>query len=72
MPVPRIGDCVNACLAEGALQLVDKEETTLAHVTPALCLGCGACVAVCPEQAIDIDGWTLGQYEAMVDRFVAL
>ena len=42
-----------------------------ARVTPALCLGCGACVAVCPENAIDVNGWTLEQYEAMVDRFVA-
>jgi heterodisulfide reductase subunit A len=66
------GACVDACLADGALQLVEKNGRTLAQVTPALCMGCGACVAVCPEQAIDIDGWTLGQYEAMVDRIAAL
>jgi hypothetical protein len=24
-------------------------------------------VAVCPNRAIDVQGWTLGQYEAMVD-----
>jgi heterodisulfide reductase subunit A len=42
-----------------------------AEVTPALCTGCGACVAVCPQNAIDINGWTLKQYEAMVDRIVA-
>jgi heterodisulfide reductase subunit A len=26
---------------------------------------------VCPQNAIDISGWTLKQYEAMVDRIVA-
>jgi heterodisulfide reductase subunit A len=26
---------------------------------------------VCPQNAIDISGWTLNQYEAMVDRIVA-
>ena len=69
------GACVEACLADGALQLVQMEidgrRVRRARVTPALCLGCGACVAVCPENAIDVNGWTLKQYEAMVDRIVA-
>ena len=69
------GACVEACLADGALQLfqmeVDGRQVRRAQVTPALCLGCGACVAVCPENAIDVNGWTLKQYEAMVDRIVA-
>lgn len=69
------GACVEACLADGALQLVQMEvdgrQVQRAQVTPALCLGCGACVAVCPENAIDVNGWTLKQYEAMVDRIVA-
>jgi heterodisulfide reductase subunit A len=69
------GACVEACLADGALQLVQMEvdgrQVRRALVTPALCLGCGACVAVCPENAIDVNGWTLKQYEAMVDRIVA-
>jgi heterodisulfide reductase subunit A len=69
------GACVEACLADGALQLVQMEidgrQVRRARVTPALCLGCGACVAVCPENAIDVNGWTLKQYEAMVDRIVA-
>ena len=66
---------VDACLNEGALTLtdveVDGETVRRAQVTPALCLGCGACVAVCPENAININGMTLKQYEAMVDRIVA-
>jgi heterodisulfide reductase subunit A len=28
-------------------------------------------VAVCPENAIDIKGWTLKEYEDMVDAIVA-
>jgi heterodisulfide reductase subunit A len=69
------GSCVEACLVEGALRMgeteVDGRMVPRAEVTPALCTGCGACVAVCPQNAIDINGWTLKQYEAMVDRIVA-
>jgi heterodisulfide reductase subunit A len=69
------GACMEACLADGALQLVDVEiggrRVRRARVTPALCMGCGACVAVCPQNAIDINGWTLKQYEAMVARIAA-
>jgi heterodisulfide reductase subunit A2 len=68
------GMCVEACLADGALQLAEMEingrKVQCAQVTPALCLGCGACVAVCAENAIDVAGWTIKQYEAMVDRIV--
>jgi heterodisulfide reductase subunit A len=70
-----LGACVEACLREEALSLVemevDGEKIRRAEVNPALCNGCGACVAVCPENAINIQGWTLKQYEAMVDMIVA-
>lgn len=70
------GACVEACLNPGALALVemdiDGQSVRRARVTPALCLGCGACVAVCPENAIDVCGMTLGQYEAMVDAIVEI
>jgi heterodisulfide reductase subunit A len=69
------GACVKACIIDGALRLVEMEINgqivRRAQVSPALCLGCGACVAVCPENAINVAGWTLSQYEAMVDRIVA-
>ncbi|MFZ7125360.1 MAG: CoB--CoM heterodisulfide reductase iron-sulfur subunit A family protein [Desulfobacterales bacterium] len=69
------GSCVEACPAEGALRMIEAESAgrrvQRAQVTPALCTGCGACVAVCPENAIDVNGWTLKQYEAMVDAIVA-
>ncbi len=69
------GACVEACLADGALTMVDMmvdgQKVRRAQVNPALCLGCGACVAVCPENAINVKGWTLKQYEAMVDAIVS-
>ncbi|EFK08672.1 putative CoB--CoM heterodisulfide reductase iron-sulfur subunit A [delta proteobacterium NaphS2] len=69
------GTCVNACIVEGALSLVemdvDGEKVKRAQVNPALCTGCGACVAVCPENAINVKGWTLKQYEDMVDMIVS-
>jgi heterodisulfide reductase subunit A len=65
------GACVEACVYEGAIALETFEENgkqvTRAVVTPANCSGCGACVSVCPNRAIDVQGWTLAQYEAMVD-----
>ncbi len=69
------GACVKACLREEALSLVEMEvdgkKVRRVEVNPALCNGCGACVAVCPENAINVKGWTLKQYEAMVDMIVA-
>jgi heterodisulfide reductase subunit A len=40
-------------------------------VTPANCVGCGACVSACPNDAIDVQGWTLAQYDAMLDAIAA-
>jgi heterodisulfide reductase subunit A len=69
------GACVEACLKEGALRLIEMEvggeKVKRAQVNPALCMGCGACVAVCPENSIEVKGWTLKQYEAMVDMIVS-
>jgi heterodisulfide reductase subunit A len=65
------GACVEACVYEGAIALEtfkeDGKQFKRAVVTPANCSGCGACVSVCPNRAIDVQGWTLAQYEAMVD-----
>jgi len=65
------GACVEACVYEGAIALETFEEkgkqVRRAVVTPANCTGCGACVSACPNRAIDVQGWTLSQYEAMVD-----
>jgi heterodisulfide reductase subunit A len=65
------GACVEACQEEGAIALITFQENgreiARAVVTPANCTGCGACAGVCPNRAIDVQAWTLAQYEAMVD-----
>jgi heterodisulfide reductase subunit A len=65
------GACVEACLYDGAIALEaiieNGVERKRAVITPANCVGCGACVSACPNQAIDVQGWTLAQYDAMVE-----
>lgn len=67
--------CVTQCDYEGALQMVsmeiDGKTVERAQVNAGLCVGCGACVAVCPHRAIDVNGWRLDQFEAMVDGIAA-
>ena len=52
------GACLDACICDGALNLfemvVGGQKVKRAQVTPALCLGCGACVGACPENAIEV------------------
>lgn len=70
-------DCLSECSYEGAITMVPRETPGLgqservAWINPALCKGCGACVAVCPTRALDVAGWSLDQYEAMVDAIAA-
>jgi heterodisulfide reductase subunit A len=72
------GDCLPECSYEGAIHLVTRdsraptESEKVAQINPALCKGCGACVAVCEPRALDVAGWSLNQYEAMVDAIAAL
>jgi heterodisulfide reductase subunit A len=69
------GECVQVCQYEDALRLVphrdNGRERMVAQVTPANCSGCGACVSACPEEAINVQGWTLEQYRAMVRELTA-
>jgi heterodisulfide reductase subunit A len=68
------GACVEICQYEGAIQLEpapDGSDGRRAVVSPANCVGCGVCVGVCPNGALDIQGWTLTQYQAMVDAIAA-
>jgi heterodisulfide reductase subunit A len=65
------GACVDVCPYEDAVAVtkvdMDGQKVLKAVVSPANCVGCGSCVSACPNQAIDVQGWTLGQYEAMLD-----
>ena len=67
------GACVEVCSYEDAIALqtfsIDGREVQRAVVSPANCVGCGCCVSACPNQAINVQGWELDQYEAMVDVF---
>ncbi len=67
--------CVTQCDYEGALQLVSMEMNGTmverAQVNAGLCAGCGACVAVCPHRAIDLNGWRIDQFEAMIAGLAA-
>lgn len=69
------GLCLPECGYQGALTLTDLEldgkVEQKALVNPALCRGCGACAAVCPNRAINVSGWTLDQFDAMVDAIAA-
>ena len=69
------GDCLMACGYKGTIMLESSAATDraaqVAVINPALCKGCGACVSVCPTRAIDLNGWSLEQFEAMVDVIAA-
>ncbi|HOJ86348.1 MAG TPA: CoB--CoM heterodisulfide reductase iron-sulfur subunit A family protein [Elusimicrobiales bacterium] len=63
--------CPKECSYAGALTMIEKEvggkKKKVAYVNAALCKGCGACVAVCEPKAINVAGWSLEQFEAMVE-----
>jgi heterodisulfide reductase subunit A len=65
------GECVRVCPQEDAIHMddfaQDGKTARKAVVTPANCNGCGVCVSACPNRAIDVQGWGLGEYEAMVE-----
>ena len=66
--------CVEECKYTRAISLIERdvngEKIRQAEVNPALCRGCGMCAAVCPRGAIQVAGWQLDQFEAMVDALV--
>jgi len=69
------GECVKTCPQEEAIALQTFTENgrtfQRAVVTPANCNGCGVCVSACPNRAIDVQGWRLDEYEAMVEAIAA-
>lgn len=69
------GACVSVCAYEEAITVqdisVNGHLVKRAVVTPANCVGCGSCVSACPNRAIDVQGWELAGYQAMVDALVS-
>jgi heterodisulfide reductase subunit A len=69
------GACVRVCPQEDAIRLatisLNGKSMQRAVVTAANCNGCGVCVSACPNRAIDLQGWRLDEFEAMVDALVA-
>jgi heterodisulfide reductase subunit A len=65
------GACLGECSYPGAIALTETCGGQYVTVFGALCKGCGACVAVCPHRAIEVAGWGLDQFDAMVDAIVA-
>ena len=69
------GECVKICPYEGAISMqavrVNGRVGQHAEVSPANCKGCGICVGACPNGAIDLLGWSVKQYDAMLDALVA-
>ena len=65
------GECVTVCNYEDAIVVKDVEINgkifKRAVVSPANCTGCGCCVSACPNQAVEVMGWTIPQYDAMLD-----
>ncbi len=65
------GECVTVCGYEDAIAVKEIDyngkSVKRAVVTPANCTGCGCCVSACPNQAIQVAGWTIPQYDAMLD-----
>jgi len=61
------GLCVAECSAVEAISLQEGRAT----INATLCNGCGMCVAVCPNNAINIQGWTIPQYKKMVSLMLA-
>ncbi len=70
------GTCVEVCQYDGAISMteVEVEEgvfASRAYVNPVACVGCGACVAACASEAIDVQGWEMDQYRAMIDALTS-
>jgi heterodisulfide reductase subunit A len=62
--------CTDKCLAScpyDAITAVKTDGRTVAEISPAVCKGCGGCVPVCPENAIDLLGYTDAQMRASID-----
>jgi len=68
------GECEKICPYEDAIEVRtiswNGMDVKRAVVTPANCKGCRMCVGICPNHAIDLQGWTIRQYDAMLDAMM--
>ncbi len=60
--------CTDAC-PYNAVERIEKDGKHVARIIESLCKGEGACVPVCPADAIDVEGYTDEQVTAMIDAF---
>ncbi len=58
-------ECAKTC-PYSAIEKVETDGAEIAAVNQALCKGCGACVPLCPDNTIEIRGYTDRQIEAMI------
>ena len=58
-------ECAEAC-PYSAIEKVGAGNEEVAEVNQALCKGCGSCVPLCPENAIEVRGYTDQQIRAMI------
>lgn len=61
-------ECVAVCPAKGAIYINEAKQK--AEVNPMLCISCGNCVAVCPERAIDVQGYEINRFEKIIEEIV--
>jgi heterodisulfide reductase subunit A2 len=60
------GECLKAC-PYNAIEKIICDDKEIAMVIPSLCKGEGACVPVCPDDAIAVEGFRNEQILAMID-----
>jgi heterodisulfide reductase subunit A len=58
-------ECAEAC-PYSAIEKTEAGNEEVAEVNQALCKGCGSCVPLCPENAIEVRGYTDEQIRAMI------
>jgi heterodisulfide reductase subunit A len=62
-------ECLKAC-PYGAIEKINVGEKEIAFVKESMCKGEGACVPVCPHDAIEIEGYRDDQILAMIDASI--
>jgi len=63
------GKCIEVCPAKGAIYMNARNK---AEVNPVLCISCGNCVSACPSRAIDINGYEIRQFTAIIDAILGV